>query len=363
MSSEEKLKILKKLKEQRHHKYHRIWNLFDKKIFNQALINQIKSTIENTGFEYEMLNILLRKCCWKIKEPFNQFVRTIVKSGASINECSGQHSPLSSILTTSEDLRIGTSMLIYFLEKGAKHNPKQSEDPTLFLRVKTLSELAVINSDPEIAIKFLDIIAKYYPGDVFKSNPLFEIISMKTLGRTHADVVQKLVAMKIEVNQKDGSGCTPILLACHQTRFGEYLPVIRKLVELGDDLNIPTRTGVTGLMSVMLFITDPSIKTDEKFTQNWFDVVRFIVNNMTDIRGVDVEGRNVLHFMMNAHEYIDIDILRYLLGCGVDYLAKNNNGDDPLAVLAKNNKHSLTKKQQIRSVILKMPRCIENTQI
>lgn len=101
-------------------------------------------------------------------------------------------------------------------------------------------------------------------------------------------VLDKLLAMGVDVHQQDNKGRTALLLVCENYVY-EHFQLIQKLAAAGSDINMVDEQGFTPLMWVVLSAS--GIKLDDRNINN---VVQWFIDNDADIFHQNDKGKTVL---------------------------------------------------------------------
>ena len=131
------------------------------------------------------------------------------------------------------------------------------------------------------------------------------------------EILNLLLALKPDINIKNSSGETPLMVAIKYNNFD----AVEKLLSQGVDIKITNNKNETVMNYALKYSTLP--------------MVRLLYNNGASISEVDKNGNNVLHYCIINCPVNDEKNkkMQYLLGLGANAEAKNNNGHTPLEVI------------------------------
>lgn len=131
------------------------------------------------------------------------------------------------------------------------------------------------------------------------------------------EILNMLLALKSNINIKNGSGETPLMVAVKYNNFD----AVEKLLSQGSDIKLTNNKNETIMNYALKYSTLP--------------MVRLLYNNGASINEVDKNGNNVLHYcIINCPVNEEKNKkMRFLLESGANAEATNNNGHTPLEVI------------------------------
>lgn len=121
--------------------------------------------------------------------------------------------------------------------------------------------------------------------------------------------VKLLLELGADVDARDTSGRTPLILACQYSRVS----VVKVLIAHGAEINAKDQVGIT-----------PLIKVSSVGNRGLVD---FLISCGADVRARTIDGRSALHF---ACERFNVPVARLLLSKGAEVDAETKRGGTPL---------------------------------
>ncbi len=171
-------------------------------------------------------------------------------------------------------------------------------------------------------------------------------------------VAQLLLLQGADVNARDASGATPLIL---HARFDSHVEVVKTLIEHGADLNVKTKDGshalgnatMTGSIETMRLLLEAGADVNlkgisgqtalfEPTFRDEADKIRLLVKHGADLEIRDDEGCTALFAAANypnwmAKQQGKVNVLKALIEAGADIHAKNNKGQTPIEVASQSS--------------------------
>jgi ankyrin repeat protein len=153
----------------------------------------------------------------------------------------------------------------------------------------------------------------------------------------------------------NSNGHSILHASCAQTATNVSIEMIQVLLEICPDINLKDKLGNSPLMyaiqnlnkgctveTVMLMLNNPNIDVNSVnnfdmsclffavVQENCFDIIRKIIDRGCNLKQVSIYKMNVLHHLAKVKKDLSIDIIQYLLHCGVDFDVVDTYGKYPL---------------------------------
>lgn len=146
----------------------------------------------------------------------------------------------------------------------------------------------------------------------------------------------ELLERGADVNVASPDGRTPLIEACGQWI---HLGFVEWLLILGADPNLTDNKGRTAIMAAI----QPTVRNGE--------VLKLLAKFGADVDATGDGGNTALHmvvsrctrFSFSAKDRTDLDIASLLIECGASPNIRNNNGETPLMLAAKNGSTHMAK--------------------
>jgi len=133
----------------------------------------------------------------------------------------------------------------------------------------------------------------------------------------HIDTFKRLAELNIDFNQKDKTGCTPLMYASQKG----YTSLVQYLIQYGADVNASNNFGLTALMYAS--------------RNGHGSIVSYLISQGANVNQVDHEGSTALFY---ANTSRNLEISQYLVSHGANpFMMNNNKNNCTVSKLASDN--------------------------
>ena len=280
-------------------------------------VSQVFFTLKNFSGTYDGIDADLT--------PFLPFFRLLLDLGAdpSLRDAK-ERTPL--FYATVE-------LFPLLLQHGAALEDRDQDGLTPFLYAKTKAALALLKlgADPRAL-------------DSLKRNRwhYLEI-------NLWEELAQKLSELRVNINQQDLEGRTPLLLCCQKEYIKQVnFPLIKFLVEHGADLALADKAGQTPLLAaargnnleLMEWFLEKGAPVNVRdryrnallhFSRHNKIQVELLLRYKADLNIQDNGGNTILHFLAEGGDPENLELLSLCIKNGAAVNQRNSRGETPLA--------------------------------
>jgi len=265
-------------------------------------LESVKKLTEIPGIDLDTQVSTSENALWLATSSGNrEKTRALVEAGAKLDVRGGEYltTPLGNAV-----LQADIDLVSYLLRKGANVN----------MRSKTNSSpanYAVNNGYLEI-LKLLKSAGADLNGLEGEEDASLLIIAAAA---DKQDILDYLLAQKVDVNKQDGKGRTAMFLAS----YAGYLGIVKSLVRSGADLDI-------------LYGPDKFSALSAAALKGHTDIALFLIQSGAEVNSKDIRGFTAAH---NAAQNGDLVVLKALAEAGADLDVKGGDYQTtPLALAA-----------------------------
>jgi ankyrin repeat protein len=250
------------------------------------------------------------------KRDTNTF-NLLIKNGANINQRNPNGLTLLNY-TIIDNLELSKKLI----DRGADINNKTKEDLNLlmflFLSPSRFNEESV------------DFLLSKGFKLTEKNNKNQNLLHLSAMDGDY-EKLSYLVSKKLDINEKDVDGNTPLLFLQTKQNYQQLLDL---LLKKGADINAQNNNGENILMIAMNNPIKLLNSENEKYLPPQFE---YTISKGIDINHKNKSGENILTYLLNSNY---INLVKILISKGVDVNNKNNEGNTPLMLALKNSVES-----------------------
>ena len=151
--------------------------------------------------------------------------------------------------------------------------------------------------------------------------------ALLTSAKPFVDAVLLLIQCGADVGAVDENGESALTLLCGYSEIKNLIDAVRFLVvDLKLNLNHQNKEGENALHALC---------SNESQRGDLASVARFLVDNGIDVQAKAKSGKDSALHVLCSNEHCSIDLLRVLIGNGIDLNSRNIEGDNALHILGR----------------------------
>ncbi|KAJ5069352.1 ankyrin repeat [Anaeramoeba ignava] len=298
---------------------------FQKENLNE-IIQLVDQNTNSNAFQMEETAFTLHQICENLNEKSINLINTLIQKGSNVNAKNNKNqTPLHLVFQPQNQDFLQVAKLLF--ENGADPNLKDGNNETILHLACEYQHKNPVEIIKLLLGKGVDINAKNNQNETAlhkacqyqQSQNTFEVITL--LIENGADVACKT---------SENTTCLHLIFQYQKCRY--LFGITQLLIQKGVDINAQNYKNETALHFVCHYQNE----------DNALQVIEYLISRNIQINALNKRNQTALHHICQYHQQKPYEIIKLLIGKGIDIHAKNNiNGESALHTACIYQRHKI----------------------